>query len=303
MHPCRLLLIKARQWAIGRGPLCRAEGFVCCVLSRQQKNVLGHHIKCALPRLPTAPATDLSAGKPACTRPGASRPPRLSLHEPRGPACTRHRRSTMGGSRGSRTARAAALSALLLLAAAAAVQALRPLPAEGEAALQRGRGDREEELNLRPLIGVVSQVRRDPRSHACIAPTAAALPLLLGAARTAAQPPTTSRPSPCRPPAHPSPWPQLGDPAPKGHSYIAASYVKLVESAGARAVPITCDMPPEEVERRFKVGVLWVCRLLPCTARRLTKSVQHAGAGRSVNSTLDHLTLHRCLPRPHLRRR
>lgn len=47
--------------------------------------------------------------------------------------------------------------------------------------------------------------------------------------------------------------PQLGEPAPKHHSYIASSYVKLVESAGARAVPILCDMPPAEVERRFKV--------------------------------------------------
>ena len=53
--------------------------------------------------------------------------------------------------------------------------------------------------------------------------------------------------------------PQLGDPAPKGHSYIASSYVKMIESAGARAVPILCDMPAEEVKRRFKVGGwVWV---------------------------------------------
>ena len=40
---------------------------------------------------------------------------------------------------------------------------------------------------------------------------------------------------------------QPGDPAPKGHSYIAASYVKLIEAAGARAVPFFHDMPDEEV--------------------------------------------------------
>lgn len=60
-------------------------------------------------------------------------------------------------------------------------------------------------------------------------------------------------------PSHPAlrlahlPLSQLGAPAPKGHSYIASSYVKLVESAGARAVPIMCDMSKEEVKRRFKV--------------------------------------------------
>jgi hypothetical protein len=43
-----------------------------------------------------------------------------------------------------------------------------------------------------------------------------------------------------------------------GKSYIAASYVKFVESAGARVVPILQDMPREEVERRFKAvnGIL-----------------------------------------------
>lgn len=40
---------------------------------------------------------------------------------------------------------------------------------------------------------------------------------------------------------------QGGDPAPKGHTYIAASYVKYVESAGARAVPILPDMTHSEV--------------------------------------------------------
>ena len=40
---------------------------------------------------------------------------------------------------------------------------------------------------------------------------------------------------------------QPGDPAPKGHSYIAASYVKFLESAGARVVPVLPDMPRDEV--------------------------------------------------------
>lgn len=46
---------------------------------------------------------------------------------------------------------------------------------------------------------------------------------------------------------------QRDDPARGKDSYIASSYVKFVESAGARAVPIFCDMPREEVERRWVV--------------------------------------------------
>ncbi|KAL4537262.1 hypothetical protein Ndes2526B_g04834 [Nannochloris sp. 'desiccata'] len=51
---------------------------------------------------------------------------------------------------------------------------------------------------------------------------------------------------------------QGGIPASKGYSYIAASYVKFVEAAGARAVPILHDMDPEEVTRRFNAvnGIL-----------------------------------------------
>jgi hypothetical protein len=64
---------------------------------------------------------------------------------------------------------------------------------------------RDEELNLRPLIGIVSQG---------------------------------------------------GEPAPDGHSYIAASYIKFVEAAGARAVPILHDMPKHEVGRVFMVSLL-----------------------------------------------
>lgn len=44
---------------------------------------------------------------------------------------------------------------------------------------------------------------------------------------------------------------QPGDPAPAGMSYIAASYVKWVESAGARVVPILYDMTPAQVRARF----------------------------------------------------
>ncbi|MEW5313388.1 MAG: hypothetical protein WDW38_004959 [Sanguina aurantia] len=51
---------------------------------------------------------------------------------------------------------------------------------------------------------------------------------------------------------------QPGEPAPKGMSYIAASYIKWVESAGARAVPILYDMSEQEIKRRFSLvnGIL-----------------------------------------------
>ncbi|GFR43452.1 hypothetical protein Agub_g4535 [Astrephomene gubernaculifera] len=46
---------------------------------------------------------------------------------------------------------------------------------------------------------------------------------------------------------------QPGDPAPDGQSYIAASYVKWLESAGARVVPIFYDMTYDQIDRRFAV--------------------------------------------------
>jgi gamma-glutamyl hydrolase len=98
---------------------------------------------------------------------------------------------------------AAALAALALLAATPRAAAIRPAAgAAVSAALGRRRAPASSsaELNLRPLVGILSQG---------------------------------------------------GDPAPKGSSYIAASYVKFVEAAGARAVPILHDMPPAEVARRF----------------------------------------------------
>lgn len=48
--------------------------------------------------------------------------------------------------------------------------------------------------------------------------------------------------------------PQPGEPAPDGQSYIAASYVKWLESAGARVVPILYDMTKEQILRRYEVG-------------------------------------------------
>ncbi|KAL4856809.1 Gamma-glutamyl hydrolase A [Chlorella vulgaris] len=107
---------------------------------------------------------------------------------------------------GAMTSRNGLMLALAMLVAGAA--AVRPLVEQAVAAddSRDGQG-KEEKLNLRPIIGIISQ---------------------------------------------------LGDPAPKHHSYIASSYVKMVESAGARAVPILCDMSPKEVERRFKAvnGIL-----------------------------------------------
>ncbi|KAG7251842.1 hypothetical protein CRUP_000628, partial [Coryphaenoides rupestris] len=41
------------------------------------------------------------------------------------------------------------------------------------------------------------------------------------------------------------------DPSPRGSSYIAACYVKYVESAGARVVPIRINLSDEEYVRIF----------------------------------------------------
>ena len=51
---------------------------------------------------------------------------------------------------------------------------------------------------------------------------------------------------------------QPGAPAPKGMSYIAASYIKWVESAGARAIPIFYDDSETDVRHIFSLinGVL-----------------------------------------------
>lgn len=46
---------------------------------------------------------------------------------------------------------------------------------------------------------------------------------------------------------------QPGDPAPDGMSYIAASYIKWVEAAGARVIPIMYDLTDDEIRERFNV--------------------------------------------------
>ena len=53
--------------------------------------------------------------------------------------------------------------------------------------------------------------------------------------------------------------PGLLPPEIRGRSYIAASYVKYIESAGARAVPVTTTMTREEIEEIFNSvnGVLY----------------------------------------------
>jgi hypothetical protein len=102
--------------------------------------------------------------------------------------------------------------------------------------------EREEELNLRPLIGIVSQG---------------------------------------------------GDPAPEGHSYLAASYVKFVEAAGGRAVPILHDMSKQEVMALVAHAVLkFTCRLArwhrSCQPPRSSPrcSPQVARRFRAVNAVL-----------------
>ena len=45
---------------------------------------------------------------------------------------------------------------------------------------------------------------------------------------------------------------QPSDPSGKDESYIAASYVKFLESAGARVVPFVHDMDKDEIKRRCK---------------------------------------------------
>jgi gamma-glutamyl hydrolase len=46
---------------------------------------------------------------------------------------------------------------------------------------------------------------------------------------------------------------QPGEPAPDGMSYIAASYIKWIEAAGARVVPIEYDLPVAEIRHRFSL--------------------------------------------------
>lgn len=45
---------------------------------------------------------------------------------------------------------------------------------------------------------------------------------------------------------------QPGDPAPEGHSYIAASYVKFAEAGGARVVPLLVDDAEDVLRTKFE---------------------------------------------------
>lgn len=129
---------------------------------------------------------------------------------------------------------------LVLLVGAAAALRLPPGDAGAAGALAAaaevaGKG-KEAVLNFRPIIGVLSQVgwsRAWAGQRAYALGPGSAVPYHL----------------PHRPRCA---VPQPGDPAPEGQSYIAASYIKFLESAGARAVPILYDAPPEEVERIFR---------------------------------------------------
>lgn len=49
---------------------------------------------------------------------------------------------------------------------------------------------------------------------------------------------------------------QPSDPAGRHESYIAASYVKFLESAGARVVPFLHNMDKHEIKRRCRLTVL-----------------------------------------------
>jgi hypothetical protein len=152
---------------------------------------------------------------------------------------------------------AALLAALLLAGGASASRPLARLQPGVLSASSQAGPEGEEELNLRPLIGVVSQVRMG--GGKCMRWCAGSASHYTAGSQTtaaASQPPPLVLPlNPAAPPPLPLLLPaQLGDPAPKGHSYIASSYVKMIESAGARAVPILCDMSADEVKRRFKVG-------------------------------------------------
>ncbi len=51
---------------------------------------------------------------------------------------------------------------------------------------------------------------------------------------------------------------QNSDPSPRGQSYIAASYVKFLEAAGARVVPFLHDLPKHEIKRRCCAALLFL---------------------------------------------
>eukprot|EP01052_Picozoa_sp_SAG31_P069444 SAG31_NODE_28265_length_412_cov_2.143770_1_plen_97_part_01 len=76
--------------------------------------------------------------------------------------------------------------------------------------------------------------------------------------------------------AQPAPWPYPGG------QYIAASYVKWLESAGARAVPLSYHATDAEVDELFDQvnGVLFPggAATLPAAARRVYARAVEANA-------------------------
>lgn len=58
---------------------------------------------------------------------------------------------------------------------------------------------------------------------------------------------------------------QPSDPAGRDESYIAASYVKFVESAGARVVPFLHDMSKREIKRRYMTSTLFAAASAICS--------------------------------------
>lgn len=102
-----------------------------------------------------------------------------------------------------------------------------------------------EVLNLRPLIGVMSQV------CGLAQPLRTALQFLVNSRIKGTDLSGSSSVfnSQCACP----PCVQPGGQAPSGSTYIDASYIKWIEAAGARPVPILADMSKQEVERRRAV--------------------------------------------------
>ena len=74
---------------------------------------------------------------------------------------------------------------------------------------------------------------------------------------------------------------QNSDPSPRGQSYIAASYIKFLEAAGARVVPFLHDLPKHEIKRRCSApatpGMSMMALLLNCNQEHLAwmMQVQH----------------------------
>lgn len=64
---------------------------------------------------------------------------------------------------------------------------------------------------------------------------------------------------------------QPSDPSGRHESYIAASYVKFLESAGARVVPFVHDMDKDEIKRRCRRTSAFRAHALFSTREKGTK--------------------------------